>query len=307
MSSGNFFDERCRATNVEADRHAVDDRAPGFRFGIRALFATTAVIAFLLAAMRWLCQGREDVPLRNIVIFMVPWVCGALVGRGVAAKVRLHPVLGGLGGGAIGAFLWPGLVMLVSGGGISGSDLATFLGIGTGGGTAIAGIIALVGTQPSPRHTRSLFAKAATLLLTVAAILLFVVASRPRPPWTYDGQFHRTIVAADRIVIRDGGFGDASTTGAAPIIREITDPTEIKVVFDNFGFQENQWGGVCSCDGYPGLDWYQGQRCIAHTSVQHGKALRWDGFDGDGRLTKKSGQWLRSWLAQHGVAPDKIE
>ena len=54
------------------------------------------------------------------------------------------------------------------------------------------------------------------------------------------------------------------------------------------------------------MDWYCGQARVALTSVQHWKAIRWQEFKGDARLTAESSQWLKEWLNAHGVTSDSL-
>jgi hypothetical protein len=114
-------------------------------------------------------------------------------------------------------------------------------------------------------------------------------------PWSYDGRFHRVIAEADRIIVRD-------TCKNQDTFFEITGPNEIKKVHEQVQFQSPQEAlGSCFCGGYPAIEWYKGKRLVAHTSVKHGIRLRWDGFQGDARLTKRSCEWILNWLAEHGV------
>jgi hypothetical protein len=46
---------------------------------------------------------------------------------------------------------------------------------------------------------------------------------------------------------------------------------------------------------------------LAFVALQHGKAIRWAEFDGDARLTRRSGQWIAQWLVGHGVPKSKLQ
>ena len=139
--------------------------------------------------------------------------------------------------------------------------------------------------------------------------------SKPSPMdgWTYEGEFHKSISAADRIVIRDGGFNYGEPFDGQRVLFEVSDPLEIKGVYGHIKFKSPQILGACLCCGHPGIDWYRGQKRVASTSVQHGLALRWDGFPGpvnkygDAQLTDDSAEWLVTWLAKHGVGGPKEE
>jgi hypothetical protein len=128
-------------------------------------------------------------------------------------------------------------------------------------------------------------------------------AGEPPNPWTYDGSFHRTISTADRIVVRDGGFNCCGPVGDQKVLFEVTDAREIKEVYEHIQFKSPQIPNACMCCGYPGIDWYQGEKRLALTSVQHGRALRWRGFGfpRDAQFTEDFAQWLGKWFLRHGV------
>ncbi len=142
-------------------------------------------------------------------------------------------------------------------------------------------------------------------VLAVALALLAAACNR-RPTWKYRGQFHEAVAKADRVVVRDGGFDYEGDTDNAAVLFEITSPGGIQELRDNLEFKSGQERSVCACPGYPRVDWYRGKECIAITSIQHGRAVRWEGFQGDARLTDNSSAWLVRWLVNHEVDEDKM-
>ena len=114
--------------------------------------------------------------------------------------------------------------------------------------------------------------------------------------------FHRTIAAADRIVVRDGGFDCCGPVDDEAVLFEVTDPAEIKAVFEHLKFTGTT--GSCACCGFPGIDWYHGHERLALTAVQHGLAIRFGGLDWC--LSKESRDWLTHWLVTHGVNTEEI-
>jgi hypothetical protein len=135
-------------------------------------------------------------------------------------------------------------------------------------------------------------------------VLVFAIigcGSKPLPKWPYQGELHSAIAGADRIVVRDGGFGDHE----APVLFEITKPSEIEELIA--GLKVELVGVPCACDGYPRIEWYKAKQKIAGTCVQHGDAIRWDGLRGDARLSRTSGEWLTQWLVAHGVNQEDIK
>jgi hypothetical protein len=126
--------------------------------------------------------------------------------------------------------------------------------------------------------------------------------------WTYRGQFHEAVRQADRIVVRDGGFKGPTPLDQQRILFQITDPAEVRRLSEGLRFQPDQKPSPCSHWGYPGIDWYQGERRLAMTAVLHYKMIRWDRFPGDNDavLTSESATWLKRWLLGHGIGEDKL-
>ena len=118
-------------------------------------------------------------------------------------------------------------------------------------------------------------------------------------------RFRNNLSGADRILVRDGGFNCCGPTENDVPLFEVTDPSEIEDILANL--ECTAVTDQCSCCGFPGIDWYKGGQRIALTSLQHGKAIRWDGSKYDLRLSVKSGRWLVRWLVRHGVNEQEIE
>jgi hypothetical protein len=114
-------------------------------------------------------------------------------------------------------------------------------------------------------------------------------------------KFCALITQADKIVVRDGGFNCCGSVDQDKILVTITDAKEIKEFNARLQFVQECPYGECECCGYPGLDWYKGKKRLALTGVQHGVALRWQGFPGDASLTDASNRWLVRWMLDHGV------
>jgi uncharacterized protein (UPF0248 family) len=142
------------------------------------------------------------------------------------------------------------------------------------------------------------------LLLAVTAVLS---GCGERPGWEYRGEFHQAIAQADRIIVRDGGFQEVAGPRGDRVVFELTAAAEIKEVLEKLQFEKRQEISVCPCSGFPRLEWYQGKKRVAVTSIQHGRAVRWKGFLGDAQLTEQSAAWLVSWLSGHGVDENKMK
>jgi hypothetical protein len=121
--------------------------------------------------------------------------------------------------------------------------------------------------------------------------------------WKYDGAFNDLIDAADKIVIRNGGYNCCGPVDDDRIIFTITNREEIVRFNAMIQFKTNQTINACMCCGFPGIDWYRGKYRLALTALQHGGALRWKDFPGDAVLTKQSSHQLSQWLLDHNT-PD---
>lgn len=110
--------------------------------------------------------------------------------------------------------------------------------------------------------------------------------------------FQRTVQHADRVVIRDGGFGCCRDVDTCAAYYVITNQAEI-VAFNRM-FQFSGKGEGCKCCGDFGIDWWQGTNRIALTAVHHGKTLQWKGFGGKyARLRQASSQEIMAWYNAH--------
>lgn len=165
----------------------------------------------------------------------------------------------------------------------------------------------------------------AVLSGVVLVMMLMVIVGKNRfpemalrfEPIRYDLQgFHSAVAECDRIVIRKGGFTCHGDVDRDPVLLELTNRVEVMDFARGLQFapilSTNTMLETCLCCGYPGIDWYVGQRRVAVTAVQHLKRLRWDGFTGarvlsvpygygDAPLTLGSSQWLSNWFQAHGV------
>jgi len=144
-------------------------------------------------------------------------------------------------------------------------------------------------------------------LTRLAPLLAIAACATPRAKHerSHDGQLHKQISEADRIVVRDGGFDCCRSVEKDKVLFEVTDPAELAEVHRRLEFKRGQEGGSCLCCGYPGIDWYKGDTRLALTALQHGCALRWKGFADDAPLTRESSEWIVEWLASHGATLPK--
>ena len=87
--------------------------------------------------------------------------------------------------------------------------------------------------------------------------------------------FRSAVKDADRVVIRDGGGLCHSDPDKEPVLFEITDKAEIAAFNDMFEFTGRTV--PCMCCGYPGVDWWRGDKRVAVSAIHHGSALRVEG------------------------------
>lgn len=142
-------------------------------------------------------------------------------------------------------------------------------------------------------------------------------------PVHLDEAFHEAIAEADRIDIRRGGFDCCEPVNSDPVLFTVSGRAAVKQIASHIHLQslkitDSSELGECGCCGYPGMDWYRGQKRVALTSVHHGKALRWGGFSttrimgrtvgyADAPLMPESGAWLTNWLAEHGASEAQLD
>ena len=116
-------------------------------------------------------------------------------------------------------------------------------------------------------------------------------------------RFAKLVATADKIVVRKGGYiCHSKNVDEQPVAAVITNASEIAAFNDSLRFYRHYPGmSNCMCCGYPGIDWWVGDKKIVLSNVQHCRALRWEGFGGDMPLVKDSSKKLRSWLQDHGI------
>ncbi len=118
-------------------------------------------------------------------------------------------------------------------------------------------------------------------------------------------RFQEAVAEADRVVIRDGGFGCCTKPERDPVLLVLTDPKEIAELRGIFKFKDRGSNSECMCCGHPGIDWWKGDELLARTAVQHLTALRWKGFHGDAELTPEASEALSAWFAARSIKAAK--
>ena len=118
-------------------------------------------------------------------------------------------------------------------------------------------------------------------------------------------RFQEAIAAADRVVIRDGGFGCCTEPERDPVLLVLTDPKEIAELRGIFRFKDLGSNSSCMCCGHPGIDWWKGDELLARTAVQHLTALRWKRFHGDAEFTPEASEALTAWFAARNIKAAK--
>lgn len=114
-------------------------------------------------------------------------------------------------------------------------------------------------------------------------------------------RFQAAVAKADRVVIRDGGFGCCTEPERDPVLLVLTDPKEIAELRGIFRFKDLGSNSSCMCCGHPGIDWWKGDELLARTAVQHLTALRWKRFNGDAELTPEASEALSAWFAGRSI------
>ena len=125
------------------------------------------------------------------------------------------------------------------------------------------------------------------------------------PLFSETERFQSAVAGADRVVIRDGGYGCCSKPEDDPVLLVLTDTQEISDFRALFKFEDKGENGSCMCCGHPGIDWWKGDVLVARTAVQHLQGLRWKGFYGDAELTSEARKTLDDWFSKHNVKAKK--
>ena len=118
-------------------------------------------------------------------------------------------------------------------------------------------------------------------------------------------RFQKAVAEADRVVIRDGGFGCCTKPERDPVLLVLTDTKEIAELRGIFKFKDRGSNSECMCCGHPGIDWWKGDELLARTAVQHLTALRWKRFHGDAELTSEASEALTAWFSARGIKAAK--
>lgn len=100
----------------------------------------------------------------------------------------------------------------------------------------------------------------------------------------------------DRLRLRSGGTCHREIAQEQTLY-ETTDQKEIDLFVGSLSTFASEEQGECMCCGYPTLEFYRGGRLSATIGIQHGQALRWQGWSGDRELTTQSARYLQSWLS----------
>ena len=136
---------------------------------------------------------------------------------------------------------------------------------------------------------------------TICLVTLFASSTHcmaKKPLKEQVAKFKQLISQADRIVIRAGGFDCCENTkiDEQKIILEIKELDKVQEFSKNINLKTDEEGGLCDCCGFPGVDWYKGDKRIVLTSIKHGHAIRWKGFEEDISFTVESENWVKAWL-----------
>ena len=110
--------------------------------------------------------------------------------------------------------------------------------------------------------------------------------------------FQAEIADADRVVIRKGGGGCHGHPDRDDVLYVITNKTELAEFGKMFRFSGSSM--PCGCCGYPGVDWWKGNKRLVLSAIHHGHALGVKGFPGiDLRLSSSSRLALSKWFEEH--------
>lgn len=118
-------------------------------------------------------------------------------------------------------------------------------------------------------------------------------------------RFSKMSEKADRIVIRKGGYNCCQkNVDGQEILYVITNASEIAEFNSLFKFRGGGSENFCKCCGYPGIDWWCGDKKLALTALKHKCSLWWEGIGGVAPLTIESIIKVQEWFARHGIDLD---
>ena len=139
------------------------------------------------------------------------------------------------------------------------------------------------------------------LLLLSALVLAIYIAFGLGGPFA-NMRFAEMSEKADRIVIRNGGYNCCrKNVDDQEILYVITNASEIAEFNSLFKFRSGGSGNFCMCCGYPGIDWWCGDKKLALTALKHKHGLWWEGIGGVAPLTIESAIKVREWFTRHGI------
>ncbi len=116
----------------------------------------------------------------------------------------------------------------------------------------------------------------------------------------------RATRGVDRVRVRSGGTCHREVASEVTLA-EVTDPAQVDELMAMIDIDEAQSKGVCMCCGGPSIELYREGKEVLTLGMQHGAALRWEGWPADARLTADSGSRLNDWLAARGVSGPRDE
>lgn len=138
------------------------------------------------------------------------------------------------------------------------------------------------------------------MLLSVLVFAIYIAFGIGRP--FANMQFAKMAEKADRIVIRNGGYNCCrKNVDDQEILCVITNAAEIAEFNSLFKFRGGGSANFCMCCGYPGIDWWCGDKKLALTALKHRRSLWWDGIGGVAPLTIESAIKVQEWFACHGI------
>ena len=82
----------------------------------------------------------------------------------------------------------------------------------------------------------------------------------------------------------------------------------VTAVLDAIDIDDARSGDHCLCTGYPVVQFLDGSgQAVVTLGCHHGRALRWQAWQGDATLTERSAGELCEWFAGHGCREPKDE
>jgi hypothetical protein len=138
------------------------------------------------------------------------------------------------------------------------------------------------------------------ILLIIIVIIVFLTVMLLSSIYEFEPQinstFRQVVARCDKIVIRDGCYDPTEKYYSNKTLKMLDDPCDIRSFVDSINFSIFQRKRVCTCRGWPAIDFYRDGKIFMVTSVKHNLALCMPIKDYDVQLTNESRKFFENFV-----------